>query len=413
MKYFLSIFFLSFCLSHLSAQEKHFVFIQSDTKQPFYVSVNGKLYSSTASGYLIIPKLADGNYNFTVGFAQNAFPEQSFNHAVQNKDLGFELKNFNEKGWGLFNLQSLDITMASTGNTDVVAKALSESSNVKAPPPVISFEKKKDSAQLASKPASDTSATMLAKGDEVKGSIAKTDSSLAVTPATTGVTTSSTEPAKSAEAVAKTDKPSDVKKVSEVTGEEGVHLSYVEGSGKTKDTINVIIPSSPASANSSSSSASSGTTHVTSKNNEVMANQSNSGTTASTGKDDLKFLDLKMEPKKDSVPASPAATDKHRVMENSNCKNIATEDDFARLRKKMAMETSDDKMISEAKKFYRNKCFTTSQIKGLSTLFLSDEGRFKFFDASFVSVADASQYATLQTEFVDPAFVNRFKNLLQ
>src|ERR1700712_609161 len=133
MKYFLSIFFLSFCLNHLSAQEKHFVFIQADNKQPFYVSVNGKLYSSTASGYVIIPKLADGNYNFTVGFAQNAFPEQSFTTVIQNKDLGFDLKNFGDKGWGLFNLQSLDITMATTGNSNVVANALIATSTVKAP----------------------------------------------------------------------------------------------------------------------------------------------------------------------------------------------------------------------------------------------------------------------------------------
>ena len=45
------------------------------------------------------------------------------------------------------------------------------------------------------------------------------------------------------------------------------------------------------------------------------------------------------------------------------------------------------------------------QIKGLSTFFLSDEGRYKFFDASFVSVADVSQYSTLQSEFIDPAFL--------
>src|ERR1700712_3957083 len=133
MKYFITVFFLFIFLSSVVAQEKHFVFIQSDNKQPFYVSLNGKLYSSTASGYVIIPKLADGNYNFTVGFAQNAFPEQTFTTAIQNKDLGFELKNFGDKGWGLFNLQSLEIAMASTGNSNVVANALIATSTVKAP----------------------------------------------------------------------------------------------------------------------------------------------------------------------------------------------------------------------------------------------------------------------------------------
>ncbi|MEJ7682443.1 MAG: DUF4476 domain-containing protein [Segetibacter sp.] len=98
---------------------------------------------------------------------------------------------------------------------------------------------------------------------------------------------------------------------------------------------------------------------------------------------------------------------------NSKCKNVATDEDYARLRRKMAMGTTDEKMINEAKKIYRNKCFTTSQIKSLSTLFLSDEGRYNFFNASYNSVADLSRYSLLESEFIDPAYANRFKALLQ
>jgi hypothetical protein len=409
MKYFLSIFLLSFCLSSLSAQERHFVFIQSDAKQPFYVSLNGKLYSSTASGYLIIPKLADGNYNLTVGFAQNAFPEQTFNIAIQNKDLGFDLKNFNEKGWGLFNLQSLDITMASAGTSNVVSQALTASA--KAPPAVISFEKKKDTTPVASKPPTVTPVDNVTKEEEVKKAIAKTDNPPVNAVPTTDVAPTITSPAKPDEPIAKSERPGDVKKVSEVTGEEGVHLSYVEGTGKTRDTINVIIPSSPASPSTpNSSSANPNTT----KSDVETTNQANSSSSAGTAKsNDVKFLDIKMSAKNDTSQSVKIPADDRRILENSNCKNIATDDDYAKLRKKMASETSDDKMIIEARKVYRNKCFTTSQIKRLSTLFLSDEARFKFFDVSFVSVADAAQYYTLQNEFIDPAFVNRFKSLLQ
>ncbi|MCW3109449.1 MAG: hypothetical protein JWQ09_3955 [Segetibacter sp.] len=414
MKYFLSIFFLSFCLNHLSAQEKHFVFIQSDNKQPFYVSVNGKLYSSTASGYVIIPKLADGNYNFTVGFAQNTYPEQTFTTVIQNKDLGFDLKNFGEKGWGLFNLQSLDVTMATTANTNVVAKALSESSNAKAPEAVISFDKKKDTAvQLISKVASDSLVnSAVAKGEDVKEPITKVDSIISNQKTAIEVTSTPTATPKAIEVVANADKAVDVKKVSEVTGEEGVRLSYVEGSGKNIDTIHVVIPSSSVTTNSSVSTSAGNTLNISKKNVDSSNTASSSASTGSA-KSDLKFLDINMVSKKDTAQAAPLTSETFKVMENSNCKNVATEEDYAKLRKKMAMETSDEKMISEAKKAYRNKCFTTGQIKGLSTLFLSDEGRFKFFDASFVSVADAGQYYTLQAEFIDPAFVNRFKALLQ
>jgi hypothetical protein len=410
MKYFLHIFFLFFLLGNLSAQEKHFVFIQSDAKQPFYVSVNGKLYSSTASGYLIIPKLADGNYNFTVGFAQNAFPEQTFNLAIQNKDLGFDLKNFNEKGWGLFNLQSLAITMAATANSHVVSEALNANANANALPPVISFEKKKDTSQAVSRPAADTLVSNPAKDDVVKESVAKADPS-PVKQATTESPSIPEKQIKQVEAVVKTDKANDVRKVSEVTGEEGVHLSYVEGTGKTRDTINVIIPSSPTTVTANPSPAN---TYSAVTNTETTSQaQAKPSPSAAGNKSDIKFLDINMSAKKDTLQSVKTTGDEHKILENSNCKNIATDEDYAKLRKKMANETSDDKMIAEAKKFYRNKCFTTSQIKALSTLFLSDEGRFKFFDASFVSVADAGQYYTLQNEFIDPSFVNRFKSLLQ
>jgi Domain of unknown function (DUF4476) len=413
MKYFLSIFFLSFCLNHLSAQEKHFVFIQSDNRQPFYVSVNGKLHSSTASGYVIIPKLAEGNYNFTIGFAQNAFPEQTFTCVIQNKDLGFDLKNFGDKGWGLFNLQTLDVTMAATATSNVVAQALSESSKAKDDDDVISFNKKKNPVQVSAKTPDTSVNNTVAKGEDAKVSVTKVDPPVAVEqkPAP-DVTSASDQQAKATETVTKADKPVDVKKVSEVKGEEGVSLSYVAGSGKNRDTVHVIIPSSPGSDNLPGT-ASSGTTIDASKNNADASAAVNRNAPAVTDKNDPKFLDINMSSKKDAARPAPVTSETAKVMENSNCKNIATDDDYAKLRKKMAMETSDDKMISEARKVYRNKCFTTSQIKGLSSLFLSDEGRFKFFDASFVSVADASQYHTLQSEFVDPAFVTRFKALLQ
>ena len=112
------------CISGYYSQEKHFIFIQSENSQPFYVSLNGKLFSSTASGYVIIPKLVEGDYKFTIGFAQNAFPEQSFQCTINKKDLGFNLKNFAEKGWGLFNLQTLEVLMAATGNGKIVATTI-------------------------------------------------------------------------------------------------------------------------------------------------------------------------------------------------------------------------------------------------------------------------------------------------
>lgn len=388
MKFFLSIFF-PFCLLSLRAQEKHFVFIQSDNNLPFYVSLNGKLYSSAASGYMIIPQLADGHYNFSVGFAKNAFPEQSFECVIDNKDLGFNLRNLGERGWSLFNLQSLNETMAGSSNPNEVGKALSEKEQPKDDfEPLISFDKKSRETTVKTEKAADTAATGLAATNE------KPDE----------------QEAAQNNAVNKTENNNaaiaDVKKVSESKDEDGLHLAYKEDNGKNTDTIHVIIPSEKSSSNAENSVSSSETGNA---ENTDASSKSGTSENAAAAKDSLKFLDINADKSK-----TDAATDNNTAaITNSKCKNIATDEDFIRLRRKMAMQASDEKMINEAKKLYRSKCLTTSQIKKLSTLFLSDEGRYNFISASYNSASDASEYSTLQSEFIDPAFVNRFKVMLQ
>lgn len=399
MKYFVSIFFLCFCLSCLSAQEKHFVFIQSDNNLPFYVSLKGKLYSSAASGFMIIPKLEDGDYTFSVGFAKNAFPEQGFELVVNKKDLGFNLKNLGEKGWGLFNLQTMNVTMAGSTTPDEVSKAINEKERPKDDfEPLISFDKKSKEALAKTKKAADTPATTdqatiaitnnqpndpQNKPDNAEANEAKEDNNMSAM--------------------------TDVKKVSENKDEDGMHLSYADADGKNTDTIDIIIPSVKAPSDT--------------ENSISPAETSNADNTAATkpaqfengdaAKDSLRFLDMNLDkPKNDVVESKPSQNNIAEIT-NSKCKNIATDEDFTRVRRKMAMQASDEKMINEAKKTYRNKCFTTSQIKKLSTLFLSDEGRYNFITASYNSASDVSEYATLQSEFIDPAFVSRFKAMLQ
>ncbi len=399
MKTLFCTFFLCFYFSCLLAQEKHFVFIQSDNHQPFYVSLNGKLYSSTAKGYLIIPKLVDGNYNFSIGFAQNAFSEQNFEFVINNKDLGFDLKNFGDKGWGLFNLQSFTVTMAQSGNTDNISKALSEKAIAKEDTdPIISFDKKKKTklaSQDLTKNTADTLATQqIAENEDEKDEEINSNTTVDESKGNNNNLTINNE----------------IKKVSERNVEDGVHLAYVEANGKKADTINVIIPSDksiPENRDSSSGTDTLDSAFASSAKDAVSEN-------VTAAKDSLKFLDLNTgKAQKDTDIQSAVQQNEVSAITNSKCKGVATDEDYTRLRRKMAKETTDEKMISEAKKMYRNKCFTTNQIKRLSTLFLSDEGRYNFFNASYNSVADVSQYSLLQSEFIDPAFVSRFKAILQ
>ncbi len=78
----------------------------------------------------------------------------------------------------------------------------------------------------------------------------------------------------------------------------------------------------------------------------------------------------------------------------------------------MVGETKDDGMITEAKKVFRTRCFTSIQIKNLSTLFLTDEFKYKFFDAAYQYVSDSENFSSLQSELKDEYFINRFKAML-
>jgi hypothetical protein len=363
----------------LQAQEKHFIFIQSENRQPFYVSLNGKIYSSTAAGYVIVPKLQEGEYNFTIGFAPGSQKEQAFRYTITNKDAGFTLKNFGEKGWGLFNLQSLAVTMA-----DEMTSNLAVSKPRAKDDTPISFEKKP-----VQKP--DTVQSIVSLGNTmtvIVGSnvLADTSSGVAVK-----------DQQRDSLRVAK---ETGINKLSETSAAEKLSLVYEDSSGKNKDTIQVIIPL----ANDIVINDSVAVKPTTETNTDVKRIDSIQEVTRPK-RDDIKFLQI------DSVKAEVVNT-KEPVILNSNCKAQATEDDYTRLRRKMAQEATDEKMMSEANRFYQRKCFSTAQVKALSTLFLSDEGRYNFFVSSLNFVTDPDQFESLSTEFIDPQFSSQFKSFL-
>ena len=78
----------------------------------------------------------------------------------------------------------------------------------------------------------------------------------------------------------------------------------------------------------------------------------------------------------------------------------------------MAEKTNDDGMLEEARKYFKEKCFTTEQIKNLSSMFLSNAGKYNFFEAAHNNVADKANFSSLQSELKDEYYVNRFKTLV-
>ena len=96
-----------------------------------------------------------------------------------------------------------------------------------------------------------------------------------------------------------------------------------------------------------------------------------------------------------------------------NCSAIADENDFLELRKKMATATNDDGMLDEARKYFKLKCFSLSQVRNLGFLFLNDDGKYRFFDTSYNFVMDVENFGSLQSELKDEYYINRFKAMLR
>ena len=98
---------------------------------------------------------------------------------------------------------------------------------------------------------------------------------------------------------------------------------------------------------------------------------------------------------------------------NSDCKAFADNMDFLRLRKKMASEDNKESMIKVANKSFKSKCFSTAQIKDLSYLFLTEEGKYMFFDAAYAHTSDSDQYSSLEPQLKDPYYRSRFEAMIR
>lgn len=368
--YFLILFSFLFHMGS-TAQQNRFLYIQTENKQAFYVMINNTVFSSSTSGYLVIPKLKDGTYQANIGFPKNEWPQQTIGFTITKKDLGFVLKNFGENGWGLFNLQTMEVLMAK--NTGI--KAINTANN------------------------DDDSFTQVLS-DVVNTPDLKKKTVLIEPPVAPVI-----EQPKKEEPVAKVeiDDKEAVKLLFNDKNDKGREMVYTDGN----DTIRIFIPLSEG---------------ITTVAGNVIPQKTPEKTTE-------KFIDIELpnpnskmdSTVKVSLPSNtnkPVVTDKLKTsntvtMINSDCKANASDEDFLKLRKKMAAEDNDEEMVAVAKKAFRSKCYSTEQVKNLGVLFLNDAGRYQFFDAAYPFVYDTGNFSTLQQQLTDTYFITRFQAMIR
>jgi len=88
---------------------QHYIFIEADGQQPFYLKQGNTTLSSSATGFLIIPKVTATALEFSIGFPKNIYPEVSFYISGTDRDRGFQLKMMEGQGWSLFDRTSLEV----------------------------------------------------------------------------------------------------------------------------------------------------------------------------------------------------------------------------------------------------------------------------------------------------------------
>ena len=433
-RFICSVFLLAFYSAAFS-QKVYFVYLQSEAEQPFFVKIGEKVHNSNPSGYLILSQLKDSSYSFKIGFPQNKWPDQQFLVDIKSKDRGYLLKNFGEKGWGLFDLQTMGVQMSAENNikdkagrkefrevsafTEILSKAANDPSLKEKPVFAVAKTEekatniqsaiaKKEDDQVSKQPINEPRAavnteektevvqTVALKEEKavlkekpdtgIKAPIKKEESPIVkkedqkteVLPV--AATKQETTPPKEEIKVVpvETYKKSVVTKKSESSTTEGFGLTFIDQhSNGEKDTIKIIIPNSK----------------------EAFAGKNDQP-------DEKKFLDITEQTKESKLTGTKATV-------KNNCSSISSENDFLKLRKKMAGQKTEEAMIEEAKKGFKVKCFSTEQIKNLGNLFLNEAGKFQFYEAAYPYSSDKDNFAVLQTELKDNYFIHRFKNLVK
>lgn len=418
----LILFSIAACFSvGASAQKVYFLYLQTDDQSPFYVRISDKIYSSATAGFLILPNLTDSIYNLNVGFAKSIKPETKFAVTINQNDKGYLLKTFDD-GLALFDMQELSIIKANSGNknntvfetkSDRFSSILSKAAD---DPTLLKVSVTKKEEEPKAKP--EQKEVIVAKNEDIKPTEDKHKDTVAIKP----IEIVKTKADKKEEAqkidtlatvlIAKTSeeikqpivkgepenvitqavdyRPSIVKRYAESSTTEGFGIVYFDRMSDGIDTIRILIPPSKSKISQEPDAA---------NLSQIEKRQESTITDSAQSKTDL------------NTEVKKADTD-NVINTSLSCPSTASEKDFMKLRKNMAAKSSDEDMITEAKKSFKSKCFLSEQIRYLSTLFLTSAAKYQFLDAAYSHVSDKGNFSSLQSEIKDDYYLKRFKALI-
>ncbi|MBO9620522.1 MAG: DUF4476 domain-containing protein [Niabella sp.] len=426
--------YLSF--AQYTVQSKYFVYLQTEPAQPFYIRINGQKIDANSSGYLILPQLKDGDYRLTVGFPDNKTPEMTFKFNVDSKDKGYLIKNFGAEGWSLFDLQSMAVQKPLTA-AEAAAIAKTEAP---LPKPQRRREQKQEPQQAPQQqtPQQETAApaavaqTPAPAHKPAAPPVNSNASSFTQTLSKATNDPSILEQPKEEEkpVVKAAPKPEPPK---EMTNEAAKTAPLVvdkqPATSDKKENTAAVKPGKEAVVKIAQHSSGTGIVAVyedrstgaapeqieitipATENSAAPAVEAASAKVAAAGGDKFVVEEKPAIPQNSDATATSGKRKNRNEPAAGNCKSVATEDDFLTLRREMAAKDNDDKMIEEAKRAFRNKCYSVSQVKYISSMFLSNAGKYNLFEAAKGHLVDPENFSSLQSELKDSNYADKFNAL--
>jgi hypothetical protein len=410
-----------------NSQQNRFAYFQAAANQPFYIRMDEKTLSSNSFGSLVISKLKDSTYKLYIGLPGNKSSEQLFEVPISGSDRGFELKLVADGSLRLLDWQKMNyiepvvrqvkpVEAPTQAKTDTYSKLMAAVvddpvvATITIQVPVQSVSASAETATVSSKMvtepvsvAADSTPGIVKENTEsqkldtirpVKQEITLPASNPSAAPVVTAVTSAPTVDSM------KTGK--DTSKLSATPNDQAVHTGSEP------------IPTAAPKEQTPSISSLSDTVREKYRELVFVDRSSNLNDTVdiriALDPPDAQPVDSALYRVKETKPDTTKATTSVQLI-NSDCTKFATDADVDKLRVAILNANSNDTKVVEAKKIFKSRCFSTKQIRALSELFSSDDGRYKLFDAAFPFISDSSNFKNLVDLLEDSFYINRFKTL--
>lgn len=392
--------FLVILVSFAKAQNFRFIYIQTENQKPFYIKMGDHGMASSASGYMIIPRLTEGTHNITVGFPQSISPEILFTVNLNEMDAGYLIKNDADQGWYIVDLHTMEPVTIELQLSSLISREVVKSNDV--------------FARILSEVVNDS--TIREINEVVKQGAATVKAELVsrqnIPAAVNSVPAISNKPA-----IVNENKAA-VLKIDQKITPEGLSLTYLDQG----DTVDIFMAVSGEAAKVVKEDKPDSLV-VAKRQTDSLRNirfidmelqnpnqQADSGT--------LTKDDFVVKEKKNSAANGKEIKQQDSVLanlgqDNAKCVKTATEGDFLQLRKAMAAENTEAEMQKLAVTEFLNTCFSTEQVKNLGVLFITEEQRYKFYVAAYPYVSDAANFGKLESQLTDSYYITRFKAMTQ